>query len=205
MQSGSRVTDVVTYHAGSGELRGAVRAVRQRPPERFRWRTAVAGVNRFVGLLRGRDRMRVEEPVREIVLDLTDASLQREVVLDARRVGVDLDRGELLPSFTLGELRLISLSHGVDISHLARYATLPRDVREPIDTAACVIVGRALAEHHRRKAHRLWLSVPDPDGPEPRMLHHGYILERAAQDRVLSERWACVARELTGTDAVNAG
>ena len=89
MFDGARVTDAVDYHARRGEMRGAVRVVRTRVPERFRWRAAVAEVTGVAGSLRGLERMRVEEPVREIVLDLSDDSLQREVVLDARRRGVD--------------------------------------------------------------------------------------------------------------------
>lgn len=198
MFQGARITDVVSFHARRGELRGAVRVVRQRPAERFRWRMAVQGVNQVAGALRGIDRMRVEEPVRELVLDLSDPSLRREVVLDARKVGVDLDRGELLPRHTLVDLSRLSLVHQVELNHLARYAKLPRDPSAPIDTAACVVVGRALAEHHRKKAHRLWLSVPDPDGPEALMQHHRFMLDRAERERVEGERWAELAKALLG-------
>ena len=75
MYPGARITDVVSYHAQRGEMRGAVRIVRERPAERFRWRKAVAGVNKIAGALRGMERMRVEEPVREVVLDLSDRGL----------------------------------------------------------------------------------------------------------------------------------
>ncbi len=198
MFQGARITDVVSFHARRGELRGAVRVVRQRPAERFRWRTAVQGVSEVAGALRGLERMRVEEPVRELVIDLADPSLRREVVLDARKVGVDLDRGEILPRFTLGDLSRLSRVHRVELGHLARYAKLPRDPSAPIDTAACVVVGRALAEHHRKKAHRLWLSVPDPDGPEKLMLHHRIMLDRAERDRAEAERWSELAKALLG-------
>jgi hypothetical protein len=56
--------------AARGELRGAVSIVRHRAPERFRWRRAVGLVSQTAGVLLGRDRMRVEEPIRELVLDL---------------------------------------------------------------------------------------------------------------------------------------
>ncbi len=199
MFQGARVTDVVSFHARRGELRGAVRVVRERPAERFRWRSAVAGVNKVAGTLRGIDRMRVEEPIRELVLELPDISLKREVVLDARRVGVDLDRGELLPRRTLTELYRLSSQHQVDLSHLCRYTKLPSDLSAPIDTAACIVVGRAIAEHHRQKAHRLWLDVPDPDGPEPLRLHHRIMLDRAERARREAERWAELAKALLGT------
>lgn len=196
-QSG-RITDVVSYHTQHGEMKGAVRVVRQRPAERFRWRRAVAGVNQVAGSLRGMERLRIEEPVREMVLDLDDTFLRREVILDARKVGVDLDRGELLPHHTLRDLRRLSAEHRVELAHLARYMKLPRALAAEVDTAACVVVGRALAEHHRKKAHRLWLAVPDPDGPEPLRQHHRFMLDRAERDRAEAERWAALATSLLG-------
>jgi hypothetical protein len=198
MWNGSRVTDQVSYESRRGELRGAVRILRQRPAERFRWRLAVAGVNKIAGALRGRDRMLIEEPIREIVLDLGDDALQREIVLDARKVGVDLDRGEVLPRFSLARLRELAAQNGVELGHLVRYTALPIDEAAPIDTAACVVVGRALAEQHKKRAHRLWLSVPDPDGPDALRLHHKIILERAELDRRTSERWGLLAQTLLG-------
>lgn len=198
MFQGARITDVVNYHAQRGEMRGAVRIVRERPAERFRWRTAMAGVNKVAGSLRGMDRLRIEEPIRELVLDLSDVGLQREVVLDARKVGVDLDRGEVLPQHTLRELRRLTLVHGVKVADIGRYTKLPLDLSAPVDTAACAVVGRALAEHHRKKAHRLWLSVPDPDGPEPLREHHRFMLARAERDRAEAERWAALAKALLG-------
>ena len=193
---GARVTDAVGFFARRGELRGAVREVSRRVPERFRWRKAVCGVNKVAGRLRGLDRMRVEEPIRELVLDLGDADLRREVVLDARRAGVDLDRGEVLPRMTLADLRRLAFLTRVDVRRIARHMKLPEDFRAPIDTAGSVVVGRYLSEHHRQRAHKLWLSVPDPDGPGPLRLHHRYMLERAERDRDEAERWAALAQAL---------
>src|SRR5687768_3181257 len=104
MYDGSRVTDAVEYWRRRGELKGAVSIVRKRLPEHFRWRRAVNVVSQAAGALVGRERMRIEEPVREIVLDLPDEVLRREVVIDARRFGVDLDRGEVLRPRTVGEI-----------------------------------------------------------------------------------------------------
>ena len=63
----------------SGDLKRAVRVVRTRVPERLRWRAAVAGVSEAAAPLRGRERFLIEEPVRELVLDLDDTILRREV------------------------------------------------------------------------------------------------------------------------------
>ena len=196
MYQGSRVTDAAAFHVRRGEVKGAVRVVRKRVPERFRWRKAVAGVNRVAGKLRGMDRMRVEEPIREMVLDLSDENLRREVVLDARRGGVDLDRGEILPTLTLADLRRLSFLAGVDVGRFGRYTKLPIEFGAKIDTAACVVIGRTLSEFHRRRAHKLWLRVPDPDGPEPLRKHHHLMLKNADQNRIDAERWAAVSKAL---------
>ena len=198
MFEGSRVTDAVDFCRQRGELKGAVRVVRTRSPERFRWRSAVSLVNASAGQLRGLPRMRVEEPIRELVLDLGDEPLQREVILDARRHGVDLDRGEILPVYTLADLKRVTEGAGVDPSLVARYTTLPTDLAATIDTAAVVVVGRALADQLRRRSHRLWLSIPDPDGPEKWRLHHKIISERAQRDHADAARWTAVAKTLLG-------
>ena len=196
MYEGSRITDAAAYHVRQGEVRGAVRLVRKRTPERFRWRKAVAGVSQVAGKLAGIERLRVEEPVRELVLDLDDGDLQREVVLDARKAGVDLDRGEILPHATLADLRRASFLVGVDVRRIRRYTKLPEGFGDPVDTAACIVIGRTLSEYHRLRAHKLWLRVPDPDGPVPLRKHHLMMLQRADRDRTESERWAALAKTL---------
>ena len=173
-----------------------MRIVRKRTPEGFRWRKAVAGVNSIAGKLRGMERLRVEEPVREIVLDLDDQELQREVVLDARKVGVDLDRGEVLPYATLADLRRLSYMVGVDVRRVGKYTRLPDGFGDKIDTAACIVVGRTLSEYYRTRAHKLWLRVPDPDGPEKLRKHHRIMLQRANVDRTESERWGALSKAL---------
>ena len=85
--------------------------------------------------------MRVEEPIRELVLDLGDGFLQREVVLDARLHRVDLDRGEILPRWSMGDLRRLSFLARTDLELLARYVRLPSEYEAPIDTAAVVLAG----------------------------------------------------------------
>ncbi|HBQ10780.1 MAG TPA: hypothetical protein DEF51_06170 [Myxococcales bacterium] len=196
MFEGSRVTDAVSFHARRGELKTAVRVVRSRVPERFRWKSAVAGVSKVTGKLRGLDRMRVEEPIRELVIELPDADLRREVVLDARKAGVDLDRGEILPHLTLADLRRLSFLVRVDVGRFRRHMKLPGDFHEPIDTAGAVVVGRGISEYHRRRAHKLWLSVPDPDGPNALRRHHQMMLQNADKERREAEMWGALAKAL---------
>jgi hypothetical protein len=146
--------------------------------------------------LLGRDRLRVEEPVREVVLDLPDRVLRREIVLDARRVGVDFDRGEVLPSHTYGDLRRMAFLAGTNLDVMARYVKLPDDFFAPIDVAGAAVVARSLAEHHRVRAHRLMLQLPDPDAREPRARHQLFMAERADEEMNLSQRWQALSRAL---------
>lgn len=203
MYDGSRVTDAVEYWKRREELKKAVGILRQRSPERFRWRRAVAAVTETTGLLRGLDRMRIEEPVREIVLDLDDEGLRREVVIDARRVGVDLDRGEVLPRRTLRDIVGLARVSGADLGRVERHVRLPGELESTVDTAALIVVGRALADHHRKKSQRLLLSIPDPDSPEPRRLHHKIIEQRAQQDRDEAQRWLAFARAVLDSTPVS--
>ena len=79
---------------------------------------------------------------------------------------------------------------------MRRYVALPTSFEAPIDTAAVVLAGRAFANAHRQRAERLWLSVPDQDGPEPLRLHQRFILERADLEAERSKRWAALAKTL---------
>lgn len=198
MYDGSRVTDAVDYWRRRDELKPAVRVLRGRSPERFRWRKAVANFSEAVGPLRGKERSLLEEPVRELVFDLDDPSLQREIVLDARRVGVDLDRGELLVRRTLADVQSFAKTAGTDLMRVQKHVRLPSDLLAPVDTAAVVVVGRALADYYRTKAQRILLSVPDPDGPEALRLHHRILVERADLDRNESQKWLAFARLTLG-------
>lgn len=194
MYAGARVTDAVDFYYRRGELRGAIKVVRVRQPERLRWRSAVGNLTSAAGRMRGLPRMRVEEPIREMVIDLPDFELRREVVLDARRGGIDLDRGEVLPVRSMGDVRRFAYLTGADMARLERYVRLPVDFDAPVDTAGVVLVGRAYADAHRRNAQKLWLRLPDPDGPEAWRLHHRIMAERARREAQASDRWAAFAR-----------
>lgn len=201
MYAGARVTDAVDFYHRRGEVRGAVRVVRIRRPERLRWRSAVGHLTGVAGRLRGLERMRIEEPIREMVVELPDPDLRREVVLDARRGGVDLDRGEILPVRTMGDVRRFAYLTGTDIDRVTRYVKLPSDFDAPVDAAGVVLVGRAWADTHRRNAQKLWLRLPDPDGPEQWRMHHRIMAERARREAQLSERWAAFARAIVDPTA----
>ncbi len=191
--AGARVTDAVNHFTQRGELRTAVQIVRRRTPERFRWRNAVGSLCQTAGQLRGLDRMRVEEPVREVVIDLEDRELKQAVVLDARRHGVDLNRGEVLPARTVGDLRRYAFLTGADLTRLARHVHVPLDFFAPIDPAVVVLVGRGYAELHRRKAERIWERLPDP-GEESLELHHRLMARHADREVRQAERWEAFAR-----------
>jgi hypothetical protein len=194
MGTGARVTDEVNFWRQRGDLKRAVRAVRVRAPERLRWRMALSGVAESASTLRGTDRLHVEEPVRELVLDLEDRVLRREAVLDARRFGMDLDRGEILPLRTRWDLTRTAFLTGVDHEMLLRYLKLPADFGRPIDVAGVVVVSRALAADHKQRADRLAQRVTPRDGEVAR--HEQMMLERADYERDRARRWAALAKTL---------
>ena len=193
MAQGARVTDEIEFFRRRGQLQQAVRVIRSRTPERLRWRAGVAAVTQIAGGLRGRERMRIEEPVREIVLDLKDRILRRENVLDARRAGVDLDRGEVLPILTRWDLRRNAFLTGVDHLCLAPYMHLPDEYSAPIDTAAAVLISRALAEAHKNRAERLVARLPIERG-EALQRHEQFMLDRSERDKDLARRWMALAK-----------
>lgn len=196
MITGARVTDEVNYFRRQGQPRNTVRVVRVREPERLRWRSAVASVTEMAGKMRGRERLVVEEPLREIVLDLGDRILRRETVLDARRNGVDLDRGEVLPSHSMWDLKRTAFLTGVDVDTLARYLKLPTDYEKPIDTAGAVLIGRALSNVHRSRAQKLLIRVPEHDTGRELMRHEQYMLDRAKHEADVGRRWAALSKAL---------
>ena len=202
---GARVTDEVMYWTRKGEERGAVRVVRNRAPDRFRWRKAVSTLTAATSNLRGMQRVRVEEPVREAVLDVGDQILRREVILDARRYNVDLDRGEVLPHQTMGDLRKYAFLIGTDLNAASRYVRLPDDFDAPVDVGGVVVVCRALSMVHRKRAQRLWLEIPDSDGPERISRQHELMRVRAEREADASQRWAAFGRTLLGDHPLRGG
>jgi hypothetical protein len=195
MQNSGRVTDEVDLYRQQGEYRRVVRAIRARPPERLRWRTALSTATQIAGHLQGRERMFVEEPIREIVLDLDDTILRRESTLDARRFGVDLDRGEILPKHSMWDLRRTAFLTHVNLEQIAQYVKLPQDYSQVIDTGAVVLVGRALADLYRKRAQKLYLRVREGRA-QSLMVHEQLMLERANYDTEVARRWSVLSKTL---------
>ncbi|MDH5674262.1 MAG: hypothetical protein OEZ06_19065 [Myxococcales bacterium] len=195
MSAGARITDEVNFFRKRGELRKAVRVVRTRSPERLRWRAAVSSVTASAAALQGVDRFRVEEPVRELVLDLDDRILRRETVLDARRYGIDLDRGEVMPARTGWDLKRTAYLTGVNHELVGRYLPLPADYSSPIDTSGVVVVARAIAAGHKSRSDRLVQRV-SADGKEDLARHEQMMLERARHERDLARRWGALSKAL---------
>jgi hypothetical protein len=198
---GARVTDQVERLRQRGEGREAVREVRRRDPDTFRWRSAVAKVSCVVGGLRGKDRLLLEEPVREMVFDLPNPLLRREVVLDARRHRVDLDRGEILPRRTRGDLARVAFLAELDLDLVRRYVRLPDDFDAPIDTGGVVVVGRALSRHFRarmkERARMLRAASAPPKDSDLRRTVEA-LIEFDALD---AKRYAALAEALLVTPA----
>lgn len=195
---GARITDAIEYYAQHANDRGAVHVVRSRHPDSYRWRKAVARLTQVAGVRTGRERMRIEEPVREVVVDLGDDFLRREVVIDARRYRVDLDRGEILPPRTVGHLRRMAFLTHTPLDAIARYVQLPSDWEAPVDVAGVVLVGRTLANRYRVRAQEAWLSIP-PGLPRERMPEEQQrLIDRAERDVSLAQRWEALTKALLG-------
>jgi hypothetical protein len=195
MSAGVRVTDEVSFWQKRGDLRRAVRVVRERTPERLRWRAAVSTVTETAGSLSGSERIRVEEPVREVVLDLHDKILRREVVIDARRFGVDFDRFEILPVRTRWDLTRTAYLTGVEPELIERYLQLPADFGKPIDMAGVAVISRALAATHKQRADKLVERV-GVSGGRALAKHEHMMLERADLERDRARRWAALSKTL---------
>ncbi len=136
------------------------------------------------------------ETLVQLVLDLSDRELRRDVVLDARKLGVDLDRGEVLPRFTVGDLRRMAFLAGVDLSLIGRYLPISDDFFAPIDTAGVAVVSRVLADYHVRRSHQLMLRVPEAAYDE-KSRHHVWLMQRAETDADAGKRWRAFTRSLT--------
>lgn len=195
---GARVTDAVEFFRQREEYRHALSLVRRRAPDPLRWRNAVGRMSYATASLTGRSRVLVEEPLREVVLDLDDRALCREVVLDARRLHVDLDRGEVLPSRTFGELRRASFLIGIDIDQIRPHVQLSDDFQAPIDVAGVVVVGRTMAEAYQRRSHRLAQSIPDFQSLAQLTPRQRGTAEQANRDAMEAARWAALSHTLLG-------
>jgi hypothetical protein len=108
---------------------------------------------------------------------------------------VDLDRGEVLPQLTRWDLRRNAFITGVDHLALAPYMHLPEEYSAPIDTAAAVLISRALSDAHKKRAERLIARLPSElDAALAR--HEHYMLERSERDSDQARRWSALARVL---------
>jgi hypothetical protein len=144
------------------------------------------------GARRGSSRVFIEEPIREIVLDMDDRILRRETVLDARRVGVDLDRGEVLPTHTRWDLKRTAYMVGVDHELVGRYTALPTDFDQPVDTGAVVLVSRSLAHYFAERAEKLRAAQT----AAPQSTRQQLFADRLELEREQARRWAALSRTL---------
>lgn len=195
MAVGARITDEVDGFRRVGDLCGAVRALRRRRPERLRWRAAAASMTAAAVHCQGLTRARIEEPIREMILDMDDRILRRETVLDARRVGLDLDRGEVLPVHSRWELKRSAFLVGVDHELLGRYMQLPGEFTQLIDTAGAVLLARSFATALSSRAERLETRVTYT-GAANGLPHEQALLKRAAFEREQAQRWAALSKVL---------
>lgn len=197
---GERVTDAVEFFRQREEYRNALRMVRDRSPDGRRWRAAVQRVSGTAAGLRGRERVGLEEPLREVVLDLGDLRLRTEVVLDARRMRLDLDRGEILTPRTFGDLRRAAFLASVDLEQVRRHVDVSDDFFAPVDVAGVVVVARSMSEAFASRAKRLVLELPVDDERALTVRELG-VRDQVERDRMDQRRWSALASTLLGDSA----
>lgn len=193
---GSRVTDAVEFFRQREEYKHALSLVRHRSPDAQRWRNAVSRMSFAASTLSGNSRTHVEEPLREVVIDLEDGGLRRELVLDARRVRVDLDRGEILSPKSYGDVRRSAFLTGVDLDLVRKHVTLVDDFFAPVDVAGVVVVGRSLAEAYQRRAQRLVAMLPNFSTVGQLDARQRGTVEQANRDSTDAARWGAFSRSL---------
>ncbi len=99
------------------------------------------------------------------------------------------------PFESVGDLRRYSFLTDVPLEQVLKHVRLdPGSFFARADTAAVVIVGRHYEIVHRKKAHELWLEIPDPDGPDKQELHHHVMADRAEREARLADRWSAFTR-----------
>lgn len=192
-----RVTDEVEARSKDGDLPGAVEIVRRRRPDARRWRTAVTVVaKRSVEVVRGLERHCAEEALREIVLGVHDPGLRCETVLDVRLQGMDLDRGEVLPRWRIGELRRLAYLLDLELDAVAAHVPLPEGFSRGIDTPGVVLTGRHLAGLHQHNAVRQRRRLPDQVEGKRLDAQQTRLLETAQWAAERARRWSTLAEHL---------
>jgi hypothetical protein len=196
MYTGSRITDAVDYFQRHERLPGAVSIIRTRTPERFRWRRAVRNVTRVATHLRGLDRMRIEEPIREVVLDLPQPHLRGHVVLDACQVGMDLDRGEIFGIRSEGEIRRLAFLTGVDWSLIQQRLSFHQQWDAAVQAVRVGLLGRHMARAHHARARDFSRQVPDQPMEEDDWFLASYAQQQAQHHEDQARRWEALVHSL---------
>ena len=106
----------------------------------------------------------------------------------------------MLPFRTLGDLRRTTFLTGTDLESVRRYIELPDDFHAPIDTAGVVVVGRAIAEQHRRSAQRILLELPEVPPTRTESAVRAQLRERGQRDADAAVRWRAVADAILRDD-----
>lgn len=193
----ARVLDEVVARSEQGDLPGAVDVVRRRRPDARRWRAAVTVVaRRSLEVSYGFERRCAEEALREIVGRVDDRALRCETVLDVRMQGIDIDRGDVLPRWRIGELRRLAYLLDLELDAVAAHVPLPDGFSNAIDTPCVVLTGRHLAGLHRHNADRQLRRLPDSVEVARMSSHQAKLLQTAQWASERARRWNTLAEHL---------
>ena len=89
---------------------------------------------------------------------------------------------------------------GTDMDLIRRFVEVPEDFHAPLDTAGVVIVGRAIAERHRRRAHRVSLELPEGPVSASGTELVTKLRRQADEDADSARRWRAVAETILRHD-----
>ncbi|MBI5513251.1 MAG: hypothetical protein HY909_05745 [Deltaproteobacteria bacterium] len=203
----TRVSDEAAILCRRKDFPRAVNVLQRRRSERRRWRHAFRLVT-VLGdrALDGARRSWMEGALREVVAQVADTQLQRELVVEARAAQVRFDLGAVLPGWTGRSLWRLADSLEIPMQYVALVTSLPAALTVPLDTAQVVLDFRRTAEAHRVVAAQLgatlppWAQFQEAKGALDPALKQRLNTVRAQHEA--SRRWRAFAGRLLGpTDA----
>jgi hypothetical protein len=157
----TRVSDEAAILCRRRDFPRAVNVLQRRAAERRRWRHAFRLVT-VLGdrALDGSRRVWMEGALRDVVAQVRDLRLQRELVVEARAAQVRFDLGAPLPAWTARTLWHLADTLEIPMQYITRVTALPPTLQAPVDTAQVVVDFRRTAEAHRALAAQLGATLP---------------------------------------------
>jgi hypothetical protein len=178
----------------------AMNVLQRRPPDHRRWRVGLRNVATSAGrVLQGSRRWWLGGAIRELVSEVPNPWLQRELAVDLFATGTGFEPPDLLPHWTARDVWGLADGVGLPMEYVAQVTALPGYIDARVETARLVLDFRRTALAHHEHARRL-AAATTKDLTEVR----GYApwaarVEIDAQ-RDAAERWRALAMHLLTHD-----